>query len=189
MNNTFTLPNGYKEQFKIDLSENKKLNIGVNAAALIVMLAMLLPISIIYKNEIFFDESLNRILFSVLLLIFTVAYIILHELVHGLFIRIFSGKWGNFGFKGAFAYAGSKCYFNKKSYIIIALAPIVIWGIVLAAINILMPVSPIWYIFYFIQCMNISGSVGDIYVTAKLLKKSPDILINDTGLSMTIFDR
>ena len=44
MNNTFTLPNGYKESFKIDLKENKKLYIGINASATIVMLALLLPV-------------------------------------------------------------------------------------------------------------------------------------------------
>ena len=185
MNNTFTLPNGYKKAFKIDLKENKKLYIGLNVASVIVMLAMLLPVLFIYSENIF----TGSLLLPLFIILFSLAYIVLHEFVHGIFIRIFSGKWGNFGFKGTYAYAGSDCYFNKKSYLIIALAPIVIWGIVLAVLNIFMPMSYLWFVFYFVQTMNISGSVGDIYVTAKLLKESPDILIKDTGVDMTIFNR
>lgn len=185
MNNTFTLPNGYKKAFKIDLKENKKLYIGLNVASVIVMLAMLLPVLFIYSENIF----TGNLLLPLFIILFSLAYIVLHELIHGIFIRIFSGKWGNFGFKGTYAYAGSECYFNKKSYLIIALAPIVIWGIVLAVLNIFMPMSYLWFVFYFVQTMNISGSVGDIYVTAKLLKESPDILIKDTGVDMTIFNR
>ena len=185
MNNTFTLPNGYKKAFKIDLKANKKLYIGINVASVIVMLAMLLPVLFIYSENIF----TGNLLLPLFIILFSLAYIVLHELIHGIFIRIFSGKWGNFGFKGTYAYAGSDCYFNKKSYLIIALAPIVIWGIVLAVLNIFMPMSYLWFVFYFVQTMNISGSVGDIYVTAKLLKESPDILIKDTGVDMTIFNR
>lgn len=189
MNNTFTLPNGYKESFKIDLKENKKLYIGINASATIVMLALLLPVLFTKLDIILSDNTYGSSLFTLFLLLFSLAYIVLHELVHGIFIRIFSGKWGNFGFKGAYAFAGSECYFNKASYLIIALAPIVIWGIVLALLNIFMPMNYLWLALYFVQTMNISGSVGDIYVTARLLKESPDILIKDTGVDMTIFNR
>lgn len=189
MNNTFTLPNGYKKAFKIDLKANKKLYIGINVASVIVMLAMLLPVIFAYSENIFTGKFDSRFLLPLFVFLFILAYIVLHELVHGIFIRIFSGKWGNFGFKGTYAYAGSDCYFNKKSYLIIALAPIVIWGIVLAVLNIFMPINYLWFVFYVVQTMNISGSVGDIYVTAKLLKESPDILIKDTGVDMTIFNR
>ena len=189
MNNTFTLPNGYKESFKINLKENKKLYIGINASATILMLALLLPVLFTKLDIIRSDNNYSSFLFTLFLLLFSFAYIVLHELVHGIFIRIFSGKWGNFGFKGAYAFAGSECYFNKASYLVIALSPIVIWGIVLAVLNILMPINYLWFVFYFVQTMNISGSVGDIYVTAKLLRQSPDILIRDTGVAMTIYNK
>lgn len=189
MNNTFTLPNGYKESFKIDLKENKKLYIGINASATILMLALLLPVFFAKFDIIRLDNTYSSSLFTLFLFLFSFAYIVLHELVHGIFIRIFSGKWGNFGFKGAYAFAGSECYFNKASYLIIALAPIVIWGIVLAILNIFMPMNYLWLAIYFVQTMNISGSAGDIYVTAKLLKQSPDILIRDTGIAMTIYNK
>ena len=33
------------------------------------------------------------------------------------------------------------------------------------------------------------GAAGDLYVTAKLSKMSADILIQDSGVSMTVYER
>ena len=68
-----------------------------------------------------------------------VLYIFLHEFVHGIFIKRYSGKKADYGFTGMYAYAGSKPYFNKKSYLVIALAPVVLWGIVLTALLLIVP--------------------------------------------------
>ena len=47
------------------------------------------------------------------------VYMVLHELVHGVFMKRFSGVKPNYGYTGMYAYAGSNAYFDKKSYIII----------------------------------------------------------------------
>ena len=87
---------------------------------------------------------------------------------------------------GSIAYAGSNCYFNKKHYIIIALAPIVIWGIVLLVLNLVFKETWFWVI-YFIQIFNLSGAAGDLYVTYRFSKLPKDILIKDIGVNMTIY--
>lgn len=43
------------------------------------------------------------------------AYLVLHELVHGVLIWFFSGRMAHFGFSGLYAYAGSEAYFKKSS--------------------------------------------------------------------------
>lgn len=115
-----------------------------------------------------------------------VLYIVLHELVHGIFMKRFSGIKPNYGFTLMYAYAGSTAYFNKKHYIIIALAPIVVWGIVLTIINCFVPASWFWVV-YFIQIMNISGAAGDLYVTYKFSKMPKNILVHDSGVAMTVY--
>jgi hypothetical protein len=87
-----------------------------------------------------------------------------------------------------YAYAGSEAYFNKKSYIIIALAPVVIWGAVLGVLCAVLPQSWFWVV-YLIQIGNISGAAGDFYVTFKFLKLPKDILVNDTGVAMTVYTK
>lgn len=68
----------------------------------------------------------------------------------------------------------------------VALAPVVLWGIVLLIINLLVSDEWIWIV-YLIQITNISGAAGDFYVTAKFLKMPEDILVKDRGVSMTVY--
>ena len=70
----------------------------------------------------------------------------------------------------------------------IALAPIVIWGIILLVLNLIFQETWFWVI-YFIQICNLSGAAGDLYVSYRFSKLPEDILINDIGVSMTIYGR
>lgn len=55
-------------------------------------------------------------------------------------------------------------------------------------LNLLVPTGWFWVV-YLIQMMNISGAAGDLYVSASFSKLPKDILINDTGVSMTIYSK
>lgn len=75
---------------------------------------------------------------------------------------------------------------DKQGYLFIALAPVVLWGMVLLVITFIVPTSWFWVV-YFVQVMNISGAVGDFYVTVKFLKFPKDILVKDSGIGMTVY--
>ncbi|BCJ93696.1 transcriptional regulator [Anaerocolumna cellulosilytica] len=182
------LPEGYKEIRSMNLQKNKKLAMLINAGALILLIAVLAfglyfqPITVDLKNTL--ESSVKLIV----VLALYVLYIIAHELVHGVFMKKFSQIKPHYGFTGLYAFAGSDAYFNKKHYIIISLAPIVLLGAVIAIINALVPSSWFWGI-YFIQAGNISGAAGDIYVTNLIRKLPADILVQDSGVSMTIYSK
>lgn len=115
-----------------------------------------------------------------------VVYLILHEAVHGILMRVFGSSKPFYGFTGIYAYAGSKDYFFKRSYIVISLAPVVILGGVLVLLNIL--VDPRWFWgVYLIQMINVSGAAGDFYVTWKFCRMPSDILVRDSGVSMVVY--
>jgi hypothetical protein len=101
-------------------------------------------------------------------------------------MRAFSGVRPHYGFTGLYAYAGSDVYFSKRHYLRIALAPLVIWGILLAVLNALVPAGWFWVV-YLIQIINISGAAGDLYVCVRFSKLPADILIQDTGVEMRVF--
>lgn len=185
------LPEGYGESFRVDLQKNKKLALLVNGGALLIAAAMavpalrLVPISSLFSMTQGFGMYVLRF---VSLILGSILYIILHELTHGIFMKGFSRKKPSYGFTGLYAYAGSDVYFSKTPYIIIALAPVVILGVVLLILNVLLPVE--WfYVIYFIQMTNLSGAAGDIYVTVRFSRLPADILIQDTGVSMTVFTK
>lgn len=185
---TTVLPAGYREACHIDLQKDKKLMLLVNLLALAIMLIMggighrIVPLGALFDMD---SIALYALRFIVLIG-GIIIYLVLHELVHGIFMRGFSGVRPHYGFTGLYAYAGSTAYFNKKHYIIIALAPVVIWGIVLAVLTALVPDSWFWPV-YFIQMANISGAAGDLYVFWRLGRMSPEILVNDTGVAMTVY--
>lgn len=191
MKSTDTLPAGYRELLKIDLQQNKRLLLLVNGLSLLILLLFLIPVCFFVPLATLFEGLADGRVWPTLLrlgvlLLSLVLYVILHELVHGLFIRIFSGKRARFGFTGMYAFAGSDCYFAKAPYLIIALAPVILLGAALALL--LLHVPPAWFwVVYIIELNNLAGASGDLYVTCRLLKLPKDILVRDSGTAMTVF--
>ena len=184
-----TLPEGYREWMKVDLQKNKKLALIVNGIGLIIAVVMAVIGQLIVPIQTLFDMEAGLGMYTlrfVVLLAGMVAYIILHELVHGVVMKHYSRQKPFYGFTGLYAYAGSKCYFDRRSYIVIALAPIVVWGVVLLILNLFAAGSWFWVV-YFIQISNVSGAAGDFYVSARFSKMPQDILVNDVGVSMTVY--
>ena len=183
------LPDGFVEIYSIDLKKNKKAALLVNALAIIIGVALaiighfIVPITTLFSM----DSGITMYMLRYLVLVISlILYIILHELVHGIAMKICGTKKVKYGFTGLYAFAGSNDYYDKISYIFIALAPIVVWGIILAVINIFVPTEWFWVV-YFIQLSNLSGAAGDLYVTVKFSKMPRDILIFDYGVGMKVF--
>ena len=185
------LPENYKKSLTIDIEKDKRLALIVNGIsfAIFVIMAVIMCFFVPAFQLVMPQEgeghfaALPRVgvLFAGLL-----AYIILHELTHGVAMKLFGASKINYGFTGLYAYAGSDSYFDKKSFIIISLSPIVIWGVILTIINLLVPYNWIWTI-YFIQLVNVAGAAGDFYVTFKLLKMDDSVLVYDEGVGMSIY--
>ena len=184
------LPEGYKEILHIDLQKDKKLMLIVNGIAALIMVLMLAVAAFVVPLAGLFDfDDPSELMYKMgARCLGSIAYIILHEAVHGIFMRRYCAARVKFGFTGIYAFAGSEGYYCRKHYITIALAPIVVWGIVLLIVNLLVPL-PWFYVVYFIQVTNISGAAGDLYVSRKMSKLPPDILVRDTGVAVTVFIR
>lgn len=186
-----SLPADFAPILSIDLQKQKKLAVLVNALAFVIAVLMVVIGIFAVPDAKLFDFSAGYGVYFLRLGVLVgglFAYIILHELVHGIFMRLFSRQRVKYGFTGLYAFAGSDAYFDKTSYIIIALAPVVIWGAVLAVLCALLPPSWFWPV-YIIQINNISGAAGDFYVTARFLLLPRDILVRDTGVAMTVFSK
>lgn len=183
-----TLPDGYKEYYSIDLQKNKKVALFVNAAAIVIAVLLFVPMNFAVPISSLFIFDSGYIIRFVALAFLSVVYMVLHELVHGIAMKSCGTKKIKYGFTGMYAFAGSNDYYDKKSYIYIALAPIVLLGIIIAIINFVVPVEWFWVV-YFIQILNLSGAAGDLFVTVKISRFPKDILIKDYGVSMTVFSK
>ena len=183
------LPVGYKEIFSVNLQKDKKIATVISVGAILIAVLMVVPMNFYIPITTIFDFSQGmKIYFArvIVLMVSMIAYLILHEAVHGIAMKICGTKKVKYGFTGMYAFAGSDDFYDKKSYVFIALAPVVLWGIVLAVVNCFVSENWFWVV-YFIQISNISGAAGDIYVTAKFSKMPSDILVTDCGVGMTVY--
>ena len=181
---------GYKECTKIDLVKNKKEALLVNIYGIIIMVVMAVFIPLLIMGGIIeFNLETTFPLFFIVLLSSLILYIPLHEIVHGIVLKKYTDEKLSFGWKLVYAYCGSKeAVVDRKEYYAVALAPLLVFSVVFISLMVLNPsLSLVWYV---MEIMNVSGSVGDIYVSIKLRKeKSRDILITDSGTDMSFWSR
>ena len=116
------------------------------------------------------------------------AYIPLHELTHGITMYALSGVKPKYGLKLPYAYAGSTVWFDRKSHVITALSPVVLWGVALQIAVMALPPEWFWPL-WIVQISNLSGSAGDMYTVWALMRMKGDLLIQDTGVRMRIMKR
>lgn len=183
------LPRGYEKILTLDLLKDKKKKLLVNGLSMLILLAMAIPMHFYISVGTIFDFEdgiLQYLLRWGAIVVLSVVYIVLHELVHGIAMKRCGTKKVKYDFKGIYACAGSDDYYRRGSYIFIALAPVVLWGVVIGVVNCFVPTSWFWVV-YFLQITNISGAAGDFYVTFKMLKLHRDILIRDSGTDMKVY--
>ena len=70
----------------------------------------------------------------------------------------------------------------------VALAPVVLWGVVLLILGNLVPAAWFWVV-YLIQIVNISGAMGDFFVTVRFSVLPAHILVFDRGVGMTVYSK
>lgn len=117
------------------------------------------------------------------------AMVTLHEAIHGIFFKLFTGGRVKFAFRGAYAYAAAPGWFiGKTSYLLISIAPLVLISLVGVAALLIVPVNWILPIMLLVV-MNASGAVGDVYVFFLLVSMSGDILVQDFGERMEVYAR
>lgn len=189
-----TLPEGYVKSFSIDLQKDKKLMLIVNGIALLIMIAMIVPMMIAVPLSDAIDAILDMDITGSLLSLLGLAaamvlYMVLHEAIHGITMKLFGASKIKYGFTGVYAFAGSETYFAKAPYIVIALAPVVVFLVVFAVLQAFMPNAWWQWFVYFLQICNISGAGGDLYVTCRFSRLPKDVLVQDSGVGMTVFVR
>ena len=185
------LPDGYEQIYEVDLQKNKKIAWFLNLGALAVGIIMGLVAHLFVPIGTLFDSSKGLLAYAIrfgVLLVGMIAYIILHEIVHGITMKAFGAPKIRYGFTGLYAFAGCDSYFDKVSYITVALAPVVVWGLVLFVLNFLVPAEWFWVV-YMIQIINLSGAAGDAFVTCKFAAMPADILVLDRGTGMKVYSK
>ena len=178
------LPNGYKKIMELNLQNNPKLKLGITITALILSIIMGIYGNQIRPIKFYLRENFDQAAYIFLGIL---LYMIMHELIHCIFMWILGGKRARLAFHGPFTFASSTIYFHKWQYMIIALAPFVIWGTVLGFLCHIFVKTNWFWTFYLIQIVNITGAVSDLYLVKKFIRKPSSLLIRDNGAAISAF--
>ena len=182
------LPSGYRFAGTMDFMRNRKQMLAVVklALALVILpvIGGLLAVPVAPSWRLMLSHwQLWPALAAALIL-----YIPLHELTHGVAMFALSGVTPVYGLKLPYAYAGSTAWFDRRSHIVTALAPIVVWGVAIQVVILRTSAAWFWPL-WIVQISNLSGSAGDIYCAWVLFRMPGDLLIQDTGTRMRIMRR
>jgi hypothetical protein len=135
-----------------------------------------------------FDFTSGTILISVALFIGTV---VLHELIHGVFMSIYGGKprygAGIAHFIFPYFYATTKTVFLRNQFIVIAIAPLVVISLVGIGLMAAFPSIAHWTLLPLV--INASGAVGDLWVTRNVLRCPEHVLLEDRKTGLIIYGK
>ena len=119
------------------------------------------------------------------------AYIILHELVHGIAYKLLTHRKLTFGLTATVAYCGVPDIFVYRSTALIALlAPFLLFSLV-AGLAICFLSAPLdRFLAAVFLGLHVGGCVGDLYDTLLYLTRfrSPDTLMKDTGPTQYFYE-
>lgn len=184
------LPENYKLDKTIDMkkmSTNIFLNV-LNILFVIISLLILIPLKF---KEIKIDNLIELSIVMFIALIGFIIYIVLHELTHGLFYKIFTKQKLTFGVSLTYAYCGvPNIYVRKKETIIACLSPLIIFSIIFLTLIFILPPNYINLSIIILFSFHFGGCSGDIYLSLILLTKyDKDTYIKDTGPTQYIYKK
>lgn len=187
------LPDGYRLVYSIDFKERRiALRFGVIGIAILAVTMLLCSLRLV--GQPLRNFALSGAEFYIGYAVFfaaMVVYLVLHELTHGLFYKIFTGRKLTFGISLSCAYCGVPDVYLYRPYALIgALAPFVIFsGVFLGLLVYTYFLHPMAYLAAaFMLGMHLSGCLGDLYIAYLLLKmRTPALLMRDTGASQFFY--
>lgn len=174
----------HKEYNLIDDKEVvNKLNI-LSVPLIVIFGALFAGLGYLIKGNFEFDFSVYNF---VLILGIYLLSILVHELIHGLFFKIFNknGKV-KFGTKNGLVYATSpNSLYSKKQFYIIVLAPFVVLSTLFTIALIFDVFELVEYII--IATVHASACVGDFYWIYLLKDEPKTVKVEDTEKGMNVY--
>ena len=181
------LPENYELVKTID-AKNAKTVIWMNVVAIVLMVASIMPFLMIKDYSMVDVEPKEMLIGLGVLFVGMIAYIILHELTHGLVYKVMTKQKLTFGLTLSCAFCGvPNIYVTRKTALLAILAPFVVFSIIFIPLIIVLPANMINLALVIIFGIHFSGCVGDLYGTIVLITLKGKILMNDTGPKQTFY--
>lgn len=183
LQDTAALPPTYRQHRTFDFKRDKKFSAAVQGlvvliAALAIGVALLLPLPL--------RTDWNPILTISVTVAACLGYMAAHEATHGVFLHLLTKVRPSYAVRFPFLTTGSTAFLTRRSAVVVALAPAVIWGILLSAALLTLPQDYLLTA-YILFALNFAGSAGDFVEVSVVARQQPDALIQDDGGTIRVF--
>lgn len=123
----------------------------------------------------------------VALMLGMMSVFLVHELLRGLLMRIFSGVKPIVRYVGSYPHAACEAYFGRTIQQIINIVPPV--AVVLMLLVLLLTTADMsWkWMVWLILTVGVCSSVGDVYVTIRMMHLPEDILVQNVGPTYLVY--
>lgn len=189
------LPQNYKLVKTID-AKNVKIGVILNLIALVIMAGSVVGayfiIGVPFDRLFDFDNhyGVYNVLRLFIALVIMIAYVILHELVHGAAYKALTKQKLTFGISLTCAFCGvPNIYVYRKTALIAVLAPFVVFLPIFLVLCFVLPAPLEKLLAAFALGMHVGGCCGDLWVAGVLTFKlrAKTTLMNDTGPKQTFY--
>lgn len=190
--NTKSLPENLRLKNVIDFRYNGKLVMLINLGMFAVTVLLVWGMLQVREFSLFLpadgDYSIfQRFMVPVSIFLFLFFYIHVRELLHCLGFALFSKKKPRYRMRVFSAASGAPdFYFDKKSYVMITLLPIVVITLALAVTLLFLP-NPWFWVIYIVQAFNLSSGVRDAYICSTIHDVPKGSYIWDDGRVVKIY--
>ncbi len=161
----------------------------------VVAFLLLIPWGIVFfwlaiqLGKMSFNINITSVIPILLLLAAVLLMMVLHELAHGLMMRLFGAHpiYGILWSAGAF-YATSPGYpYTRQQYLIVATTPLILLSVLAVLLMAFTAGSSLVWIWTICAIYNAAGSAGDLWIVAVVLRYPPETLVIDEKDGVKIF--
>lgn len=180
---TLELPTTYHRHLTVDFKKDRKYFATVQG---IFLMVVLIAVAIALVFDLPLASGWNPVVTIPVTVLSLLVYMAAHEATHGLTLRLLTGTQPSYSVKFPFLTTSSSLHLTRRSLIITALSPSIIWGAVLCAALFLVPADARLTV-YILLTLNFAGSAGD-YLEAALAWRQPgEALFQDEGDRVHVF--
>lgn len=183
MSDAAELPDSYRRDDTIDLKKDRKLALAVQGG--FVVLAAL-AVAVAWLANLPLQTEWNPFVAIVVTVVACLVYMIVHEATHGVMLQLLTKVKPSYRMRFPFLTTGGNAFLTPRSAIVIALAPMVVWAVVLIVALLLVPQD--WRLtVYVVLALNFAGSSGDLVEVYVLSRQRRDALVQDDGDRIHVF--
>jgi len=113
-------PPDYQVDSTIDLKDDRQAAVAIQTVFVLTVAA---AIGVAIALDLPFGSSWSTGAIAAFTALACAAYMVVHELTHGLFIRLVSGESPSYSVRLPYLTTGSAAYFDRRGAVTVALAP------------------------------------------------------------------